>query len=138
MSRIICAITLCLILYSCKKNEVPFVGTYFGGADGSFWIIELLKDSTFKYSTEGHSGNTTTVGIITFEGDTIYLQPRVGQAFKGRKGFLYYQNSCLIELDYWIKEEKKVSKDFCKGKQDNMMSSYWNLESITPISYDTK
>lgn len=133
MTRIVYIIILSVILYSCHKEDPSFIGTYFSAEDESFWKIELLNDSTFKYQTKGHIGNSTTVGTLTFEGDTIYLRPESGQAFTKRIGFLYYQDSCLIELEYWIDDSNKVSKDYCKGRENNWTSNYWNLETMSPI-----
>jgi len=133
MNRIVYLVLLNLILQSCQTKQPGFTGTYKGAEDESFWTIELLNDSTFEYRTEGHIGNSITTGTLIFRGDTIYLEPTTGHGFSNRKAFINNNDSCLIELDYIIRDNQKISRDFCKERTENWTSNHWNLETMTPI-----
>lgn len=63
-----------LILLSCKSRSlVNSSHAYYGFCQETEWILFLKNDSMFQFKSDGHFGNTITVGKYLKEKDTIKL-----------------------------------------------------------------
>ena len=114
------------------KNNRTLQGDYYGSWARTTWEYHFNKDNSFSFKSNGHFGNTRSIGKYSVTGDTLILNSILSDT-TDRKGFYNFKNekflidgdSCIISLS--------TGYDYCKthlteSKIENSNDVIWTIE----------
>jgi len=115
MIRLLILFTLSSLSIIGQSHTKNISCNYYGWWADTRWEYIFSKNNNFIFNTGGHFGNTHTMGIYHFSGDTIFLLPFAKEK-QTDSGYLYLKDSLLIEGDSCV-IQLSTGYDYCKGKQ---------------------